>query len=120
MNKRGSVILHMLITGVVVALIAAMLLRLTMLRVMMTSRSHKAAQMKRYDEAALARIHSFWASAGGAPCANNVPGYSCAGTPGACNCTCTPASAGDPTVTVTGALPSCKLSIVSPDLSPAP
>ena len=123
MNLRGSVILHVLVTGVAVALIAALLLRMTMLRFVVTSRSHKASQMKRYDEAALARLNSNWASVG-ILSANNVPGYTSApasaSPPGTCGCTCTPSSAGDPTVITNSFGGACQLSIRSPDLAPSP
>lgn len=119
MNQRGSVILHVLVTGVAVALIAALLLRMTMLRAVVTSRSHKASQMKRFDEAALARLQSNWSS--GQMC-TSFPGYTCAGaTAGYCGCTCTPSSAGDPIIytSPSGSAP-CQLSIQSPDLAPPP
>ena len=122
MNHRGSVILHVLVTGVVVALLAALLLRMTMLRFMVTAHAHASSQMKRDDESALARIQSNWNSAN-AVCANNVPGYSCSGAAGTCACVCTPVSVGDPTVTVSqpgGAGTPCRLSIQSVDLMPSP
>ena len=119
MNKRGSVILHILVSGVVVALVAAMLLRMAMLRYQITSRSHKAAQMKRMDESALARLTSNWAS--GQVC-DNFPGYTCAGSvPGSCGCTCPPTNSNEPLILTgaSGAAP-CQLTIQSPDISPAP
>ncbi|HAZ08945.1 MAG TPA: hypothetical protein DCZ01_10590 [Elusimicrobia bacterium] len=126
MNHRGSILLHVLVTGVIVALIAGMIMRITLLRYVVTSRTHKASQMKRYDEAALARIHSSWSNApyGGVllsiSCADNVPGYRCSPPstipPGACDCTCTPAAAGDPTVIASAAGSACQLRIDSVDM----
>lgn len=117
MNNRGSVILHVLVTGVVVAFISAMLLRMTMFRYVVTARSHKSAQMKRYTEAVLAQLNSAWA--GGQTCAN-FGNYTCAGaTVGFCGCTCT--SAGVPSILTapSGSAP-CQITISSPDLAPAP
>lgn len=132
MNRRGGVLVHVLVTGVIVALIAAVILRVTLLRYVVTARTHKASQMKRYDEAALARITSNWSNVSFAcatppcytsiSCANNVPGYTCSpaatSPPGFCNCICTPSIAGYPTVTVSGGPPplACALSIASVDL----
>lgn len=119
MNKRGSVILHILVTGVVVAFIAAMLLRLTMFRFLVTSRSHKSAQMKRFDESALARLNSNWISGGVCSNFNGGSGlYSCSGAPGTCACTCT--SPGAPTITAAVNGGACRITIDSPDLTPAP
>ncbi|MEK7384762.1 MAG: hypothetical protein AAB262_15965 [Elusimicrobiota bacterium] len=115
MNRKGSVILHVLVSGVVVALIAALLLRVTMLRFLLTARSHKATQMKRADESTLARLSSVWNSS---QMCTDFSGYVCTGTPGSCGCTCT--SAGEPTVVATPVGPDCRLMITSPDLFPAP
>lgn len=125
-NRRGGVLVHVLVTGVIVALIAAVILRVTLLRYVVTARTHKASQMKRYDEAALARITSNWSNAlyGGTLtsiiCANNVPGYNCSPSafspPGFCGCTCTPSVAGDPTVNTSLVGGECRLQIVSVDL----
>lgn len=117
MNKRGSVILHVLVSSVVVALIAAVLLRMAMLRYLVTARSHKATQMKRLDEAALAQLNSNWSDT---QMCTSFGSYTCAGaTAGYCGCTCT--SAGKPTIVTSpsGAAP-CQISITSPDLAPAP
>ena len=48
-NQRGSVLLQVMVTSVLVALIAASLLRMSMLRYQVTSRSAKALQGKRVE-----------------------------------------------------------------------
>lgn len=93
-RERGSVLLHVLVTGVLVALIAASLLRLAMLRYQLSARTLQVTKARRFSEAGLALVVSNWNFAGAA-CANNVPGYDCGGSvnpppPGTCGCTCVP------------------------------
>lgn len=118
-GTRGSVLLHVMVTGALVALIAALLLRMSMLRYTMAARGAKALQEKRYDQAALASILSAWNSVN-ITCANNVPNYTCApaagSTPGSCGCTCTPSLANFPTVNTSGTVAQCQMNIVSTDM----
>jgi len=112
-------------------MIAAMILRMTMLRYAATSRTHKASQMVRSDSSALALIQSFWDNYSyncatgtcysSVICGNNVPGYTClpasGAPPGVCGCTCTPTSSADPTVrTVAISSSVCQLQITSANL----
>ena len=117
MNKRGSILLHVLVTGALVALIAATLLRMAMLRYQVTVHATNTTKERRYDEGALNLIIGAWNSVNTA-CANNVPNYSClpaAGAPpGNCGCTCTPTAAAPPnypTVTNSGGAVPCTLII---------
>lgn len=114
MGKRGSVLLHVLMTGALLALISATILRLAMLRYMVTARTTNTTRERRYDEAALALIVSSWNSVNMA-CANNVPNYTCtpaaAVSPGNCNCTCSPSLPNFPIVTNSGGAPPCTLQI---------
>jgi len=109
--------LHVLVTGALVALIAATLLRISVMRTAVSARSGKALQERRYDEAGLNAIISNW-NAVNTVCANNVPNYSCSpasgSPPGSCGCTCTPSIANFPTITAGGN--PCALTIVSTDL----
>lgn len=100
-SERGSILLHVLVTGVLVAMIASSLLQMTMLRYQVTARANSGAQKKRSDQAALNQLISFW-NAANSRCVNNLPGYSCAGAAGTCSCTCTPVSVGEPTIYVSG------------------
>ncbi len=119
-GRRGSVLLHVLVTGVLVALIAATLMRMSMLRYTISHRGGAAIVEKRYDQAGFNSIMTNWNLAN-TVCANNVPNYTCApasgGPPGTCGCTCTPGLANFPTVTAfidgTG---SCALRVVSTDM----
>lgn len=118
-GRRGSVLLHVLVTGVLVALIAATLLRMSVLRYTLASRGGKALAEKRYDQAGFHAILTNWNQAN-TVCANNVPNYSCApasaSPPGTCSCTCSPTLANFPTVTASLVGGNCQLNIVSTDL----
>lgn len=117
-KERGSILLQVMVTGVVMALIAASLMRITMMRHQMISRSVSRLQEKRDDHQALALIISAWNSAGQV-CANNVRGYTCRGIAGNCGCTCTPTDPNWPEVRTQNASPggvaTCRLDIVSAD-----
>lgn len=129
-NRRGNILLHVLVTSVVIALIAASLLRLAVMRQQVTARATKATQERRYDDAALAALVTNW-NAAGMSCANNIPNYTCgpaaAVSPGTCGCTCTPSAANFPTIYTCPAdgascqisragSPPCQLTIQSPDM----
>lgn len=123
--RRGSVLVHVLMTGVVVAVIAAGLMRLTMLRYVASARAAGGAQARRTADAALNKALTYW-NATNIVCGNNVPGYSCSpasgASPGLCNCTCTPFTATDATIVVTDPDgtpgPPCNLSVQAPDPMP--
>lgn len=127
-NRRGSVLLHVLVTGVLVALISATLLRMSFFRYAMAGRGALVLQEKRDDQAALAAVLGTWNNAnkvcGGAPA-----GWGGCTNPGVCSCTCTrPGAVGPPVidaVTVTAAATGpvsnpCVVTIKSLDLSPLP
>src|SRR5437016_5978654 len=119
MRNRGSVLLHVLVTGVLVALIVATLMRMTMLRYRVTARSARALQEKRSDQAALASLTGVW-NLRNIVCASPTPDYTCSpasvAVPGVCGCTCTPVTLGFPTVTARVVGGVCTLNIVSTDL----
>ena len=122
MRNRGSVLLHVMVTGALIALISATLLRMAMLRYQMGGRGAIILQEKRDDQQVLAAILAAWNNANGGAgqtCANvAIAGYAWAGTAGACNCSYTPAPQTapptKPTFTTNGGTPdSCALTIVS-------
>lgn len=116
MDKRGSILLHVLVTGVVVALMAACLLRVAMLRYEVTARAQVQGQERRDDDGALARLMSaFNANNGVCGAVAAASGYSCNGAVGTCTCTCTPLAATDPTVTLAGGGGGCQMTIKSSD-----
>ena len=88
-NKRGSVLLHVIVTGVLVAMIAAALLRMTMLRYQAVARGAQIVVDKRTDQAALASLIETW-NQNNQVCSTPTPDFACAGTlPGTCGCSCT-------------------------------
>lgn len=128
LGRRGSVLVHVLITSIVCSVIATGLLRMMMFRYQATTRVEESSRAKKYTEAALHRIVSGWNAAGGGQYCADGPGgsesWTCTGTPGtaigncACNCnvTITPPSPLLPvTVTVTAAAVGgrCALTITS-------
>ena len=119
---RGSVLLHVMLTGVVVALIAATLLRMTLLRYQMGARSERVLKEKRDDQGALAAVMSAWnanisAAVPNPACSATPAGFTCAGiVAGTCGCSCTQTATG---VTVSAAGPvggPCHLALISPNL----
>lgn len=104
-GERGSVLIHVLITAVVVSLIAAGLLKMVLMRYQAGNRQAQSASNRKSAEGAYTRMLSAWNRAN-TFCQNFAEGggvdYSCAG-PAACAanaCTCTPANAADPIITV--------------------
>ncbi|MFI5360461.1 MAG: hypothetical protein ACHQ49_00715 [Elusimicrobiota bacterium] len=109
MNRRGSILVHVMMTGIVVALIAATLLRMSLMRYQMVARGGAMEQEKRADQAGLASVMTAWNDAN-TSCGDNVPaasGFTCVGTvhvtaaspPGICGCMCVQsASPDDPTL----------------------
>jgi len=100
MNRKGSVILHVLVIGTVVALIAAGMLRMSLVSYLETAHVNAESTQKRGDEGALMRLASIW-SLSNTSCAS-AAGYTCSGG-NACSaanpvtCTCSSTVAGNPT-----------------------
>ena len=125
MGKRGSVLLHVLMTGALLALISATVLRLAMLRYMVTARTTNTTRERRYDEAAVSLLVSKW-NATNVYCASVPSYYNCSGGGGvpapltSCTCTCNPVggplTANFPTVTNANAVPPCQLTVQSTDM----
>ncbi|MEQ1919286.1 MAG: hypothetical protein ABL955_08815 [Elusimicrobiota bacterium] len=94
LNRRGSVLVHVLITGVIVALIAAGLLRMVLMNYIAVDRATKGAANRKESEAMLNRALSEWNRTN--QVCRNIPGpggFTCSGAPGTCNCTCPPGGA---------------------------
>ena len=131
-DRRGSVLLHVLVTSSVVGLIAASLLRLSMLRHKMTDRTLKVTQERRSAEATLSFVTNEWTMTN-VTCSvlPNPPFSSCSGvqtTTSWCGCACTatavsqladfvtcPADGGACT-TAGGGAPPCQIAITSKNL----
>jgi hypothetical protein len=119
MNRKGSVLIHVLVTGVIVSLITAGILRMTMMNYVATARAAKGAQNRKEADAVLQRALTYWNNSNQV-CSNNVPGLTCSG-PGVganlCNCRCP--SSGYPAISVSDPDatpgPPCNITIESSD-----
>lgn len=113
MNQRGSVLVHVLVTGVIVALIATGVLRMTLMNYSAVSRATSGVQNKKEAEAMLHRAVTYWGQSG-VVCSDIPGGLSCSGTPGSCSCDCPSASA-VPRISVRSGGDQCAVTIVSSD-----
>ncbi|MFI5347300.1 MAG: hypothetical protein ACHQ51_13080 [Elusimicrobiota bacterium] len=114
-------------TSALVALIAATLLRLAMLRYQVTVHATNNGKERRYDEAALAMLVTQWNTTN-VYCASVSNYYTCSGTAvgyapplTSCNCTCnvipSAATTNFPqTITALPGAPPCQLTILSTDM----
>lgn len=128
-SRRGSVLVHVLITAVIVSFIAVGLAQMLLLRYTATARATAGTGGRKANEGALNRLLMQW-NATNTYC-SAPSGYVCTGTPGSsgpanCSCTCTPspscscpaAPASDPTAcppTITASWngASCSLTITT-------
>lgn len=122
-SDRGSVLLHVLMTGALLAIIAATILRLAMLRYTITARTTEVNQERRYNETAMSLLTTQWNSTG--MFCSSVPGYySCNLFGGAgsappltsCSCSCRPIGAvvkTFPYVDNANASPPCQFKILA-------
>ena len=104
LNRRGSVLVHVLITGVIVALIAAGLLRMVLMNYIVIDRASKGAGNRKESEAMLNRVVTYWSQNG---VCSNFSGFACNAAASPCVCTGSPlgGSLTNPTITVAGAAP---------------
>lgn len=94
-RERGSILLSVMVSAVLVAIISAGIMRMAMFRYKMASRSQYVLQEKRDDQGAMAAVVSAWSTnpAQNSACSVTPPGWgACTNTsayPNNCNCTCT-------------------------------
>lgn len=98
MARRGSVLLQVLVTSVVVSIIAAGLMSMVMSRHTLSVRSAESAAKRKDADAAFNLLMSHWNVPGNGVC-SSVMGYSCSGSPGTCGCVCS--KSGEPRVRTT-------------------
>lgn len=116
LGRRGSILLHVMVTGALMALIAATLLRMSMLRYQMGGRGANMLQEKRDDSGAMAAVIGAWNSANSVCGANPFNfGGGCAANPGTCSCSCTQNGTGV-VVSASMVLGVCTLTLTSPSL----
>lgn len=117
LGRRGSVLVHVLITGVIVAVIAGGLLRMILMNYIAVDRASKGAQNRKEAEAMLQMALTYW-NKSNVVCSTTAlfpctPNYTT--PPGTCNCTC-PSAAALPRVEVTGGgAPPCTINVISSD-----
>lgn len=111
-KTRGSVLVQVLMTAVLVSIIAAGMLHLLLLRSQAIKRSHESAAGAARSNLGFDAILASWAAAGGKSCSATPEGFStvAAGTPGACNCIY---QRGDIYITAASSGGKCGLSIKS-------
>ncbi len=110
-------LVHVLITGVIVAFISAGLLRMVLMNYVAVDRAAKGSANRKESEAMLNRAISEW-NRTNLVCSNipGVGGFSCSGVPGTCGCTCPPGgSAPNPYIQTTLTAGKCVIDLVSSD-----
>lgn len=121
-GRRGSVLVHVLITGIIVAFIAGGLLRMVLMNYIAVDRASKGSQNRKEAEAMLQRALTYWNKTNSV-CSTNVTYFPCVGAgvgANTCDCSC-PSSAAVPRVTVSrigggvGGPPPCRITITSSD-----
>lgn len=117
LDRRGSVLVHVLITGVIVAFIAAGLLRMVLMNYIAVDRATKGAQNRKEAEAMLQRALTYWNKTNSV-CSTDATYFPCTGAgvgANQCNCSC-PNGTALPRVEVTGpAGGPCRITIISSD-----
>ena len=120
-TSKGSVLIHVLVTGIIVAFIAAGLLRMVLMNYIAVDRASKGAQNRKEAEAMLQRALTYW-NKSNQVCSNDPTYFVCTvpGTANTCDCKC-PSAAAVPRVEVTkigggtGGPPPCVITIISSD-----
>jgi Tfp pilus assembly protein PilV len=113
-NKRGSVLVHVLITSIVVVMIATGLAQMLLMRYSATMRATQGTARRREDDGTLNRLVTYWNANG--YCSSPGGGLTCSGVTATCtSCTCSLAAVAPYTVagtlTATGTYPACALKI---------
>ncbi|MDP3544226.1 MAG: hypothetical protein Q8T11_17310 [Elusimicrobiota bacterium] len=116
LNRRGSVLVHVLITGVIVAFIASGLLRMVLMNYIAVDRATKGAQNRKEAESMLHRALSHWNQTNSV-CSTGAD-FTCVGAgvgSNQCDCAC-PSAGALPRVVVSGPLAGpCIVTIISSD-----
>lgn len=111
-GTRGSVILQVLMAGIILAYIAASLLRMTLQPSLSSANALKSVRDSKAAEASLNRVRAAW-SLGGDTCASDSSvGVDCGSHRGTCGCAC--AVSDLPQVVSTPAGGACSLTVRLP------
>lgn len=113
--SKGFALAYVLILSVIMSVIAGGLLSLMTHQHQLAHRQEQSSKGKKQAEMALARMIGGWNSvAGGPPCSNTIPGYTCGAPLGVCGCACAPASSGLPTISTAIVGGDCQVQIIYP------
>jgi hypothetical protein len=113
LNRRGSVLVHVLITGVIIAFISAGMLRMVMMNYIAVDRVAKGAANRKEAEAMLSRALTYW-SISGQVCSAIPGGFGCTNAPGTCNCSC-PSAVAVPRIYARMVAGQCAVDLISSD-----
>ncbi len=117
MNKRGAVLIYVLVLAVIVGVITAGVVRMVLMNAVNTRRVVSGGQNRKEADALLSRATAYW-NATNTVC-SNIQGVPCnppsVVSPGVCNCTCTAASGAKIVVAGGGAPPCANINITSSD-----
>ncbi len=106
-------LVHVLVTGVIVAFIAAGLLRMALMNYIVVDRATKGAENRKEAEALLNRAVTYWNQANKV-CSNIPGGLNCTGVPGTCSCSC-PSAIAVPRIYARTVGGQCVVDLVSSD-----
>lgn len=112
MNKKGFVLLHVIVLALIVATVTAGMTRMLLMNYMATQRSIRGGQNRKHADALLHRAISTWNAS--EICSDIGPGLACQGAPGNCNCFC-PDPVSIPRVTARDVGGRCQITVISSD-----
>ncbi len=122
MNRRGSILIHVLITSVIVSVIAAGMMRMTLLRHTITERVSSGGKKRKIAEAEMNTIITYWNANGSC---TNWPGHTCSPqnvcrASATSDCVCNPTATGGSVILAKWktptppTMPRCELTITTP------
>ncbi|MEK7234406.1 MAG: hypothetical protein AAB268_11360 [Elusimicrobiota bacterium] len=110
LNRRGSILVYVLVTGVIVSMIASGLLRMVMMNYAAVDRTGLSAIRRKEAESLLNVAVSYWSTVNSV--CSSIPMFACSGPAGTCSCTCSHPELGS--IVVTGApLLTCTITVTS-------
>jgi hypothetical protein len=110
MNRRGAVLLQVLVTAVIAGLICASIMRARLQPAMTVANSVQRVENDAAEQGALNRVEQAWMAAGSSCASDNAAGVTCRGA--GCSCTCSVAGLGTVSAAPSGG--ACALTVTSP------
>lgn len=118
MTAKGSILIHVLITSVVISVITAGLLNVMLLQYNLTERAETSTKSKKLNEQAIALFMSEMAdnkATVNTICNYVPPGYVIGSGSGGCGCSYAPDNPDDPAIATTSCAGSCKVCACTAD-----